>query len=57
MYLDATYEDPDRKGTAESALGALKLGNGDSATHYAKFCSIIDVRAVLRGDDFRRLTT
>ena len=41
--LDAAYEDPDRKGTAERELRALKQGNGDFTSHYAKFRAIVAV--------------
>ena len=41
--LDAAYEDPDRKGTAERELRALKQGNGDFTSHYAKFRAIMAV--------------
>ena len=42
-YLDATFEDPDRKGTAERELRALKQANSDFTSHYAKFQSIVAV--------------
>ena len=32
-HLDATYEDPDRKGTAERELRALRQGNSDFTSH------------------------
>jgi hypothetical protein len=41
-YLDATFEDPDRRGTAERELRALKQANSDFTSHYAKFQSIRD---------------
>ena len=42
-YLDATYEDPDRKGTAERELRALKQGNTDFTSHNATFRSLVAV--------------
>ena len=42
-YLDATFEDPDRRGTAERELRALKQANSDFTSHYAKFQSIVTV--------------
>ena len=42
-FLDATYEDPDRKGTAERELRSLKQANSDFTSHYAKFQSIMAV--------------
>ena len=42
-HLDATYEDPDRKGTAERELRALRQGNSDFTSNYAKFQSILAV--------------
>ena len=41
--LDTAYEDPDRKGTAERELRALKQGNGDLTSHYAKFRALVTV--------------
>ena len=41
--LDATFEDPDRRGTAERKLRALKQTNSDFTSHYAKFQSIVMV--------------
>ena len=41
--LDAAYEDPDRKGTAERERRALKQGNGDFTSHYAKFRALVAV--------------
>ena len=42
-HLDATYEDPDRKGTAKRELRALRQGNSDFTSHYAKLQSILAV--------------
>ena len=42
-HLDATYEDPDRKGTTERELCALHQGNSDFTSYYAKFQSILAV--------------
>jgi hypothetical protein len=42
-YLDATFEDPDRRGTAERELRTLKQANSDFTSHYAKFQSIVTV--------------
>ena len=42
-HLDATYEDPDRKGTAERELRVLRQGNSDFTSHYAKFQAILAV--------------
>ena len=44
-HLDATYEDPDRKGTAERELRALRQGNSNFTSYYAKFQSILAVLA------------
>ena len=52
-HLDTTHEDPDRKSTAERELRALRQGNSDFTSHYAKFQSIL---AILRWeDDTKRL--
>ena len=42
-HLDATYKDPNRKGTAERELHALRQGNSDFTLHYTKFQSILAV--------------
>ena len=42
-HLDAKYEDPDRKGTAERELRTLRQGNSDFTSHYTKFQSILAV--------------
>jgi hypothetical protein len=36
-YLDATFEDPDRKKTAERELRNLQQGKNEFSAHYAKF--------------------
>ena len=41
--LDATYEDPHRKGTAERELCALRQGNSSFTLHYVKFLSILAI--------------
>lgn len=40
-YLDASFGDPDPRGTARRELNKLKQGSGDFATYYSKFLRII----------------
>ena len=40
-FLDATYDDPDRKGTAVCELRALRQGRYHFTAHYARFQSIM----------------
>jgi len=42
-HLDGTYEDPDRKGTAERELRALRQGTADFTAHYARFQALMAV--------------
>jgi hypothetical protein len=42
-HLDGTYEDPDRKGTAERELRTLRQGTADFTAHYARFQALMAV--------------
>lgn len=41
--LDGTYEDPDRKGTAERELRNLRQGSSDFTAHYARFQALMAI--------------
>jgi len=47
-FLDMTYDDPDKKGTAERELAKLKQGNKEFASHFSEFQSIM---AILQWDE------
>ena len=47
-FLDATYDDPDKKGTAERELQKLKQGTKEFSAHLSEFQSLM---AVLRWDE------
>ena len=40
-FMDSTFEDPDRKGTAKRAIQALRQGRADFVSHFTRFQALM----------------